>query len=284
MSDVVAQPDQRERYDRIAEGYARWWAPVLVDTARRVLDLVADDVEAGATAMLDVGTGTGTLAIAALTRWPDIRVHGIDASDGMLELARREAARALADDALARLDLSRAYADRLLIADAALDVAVSSFVLQLVPSRRRALAEIARVLRPGGRLAYVTWLRGGDAWAPDAILDEELDTAGYGPRDGGGPSGDLASPAAAADGLRRAGFQRVQARRELLIHPFTPEGYLGFVEEFDEEDTFADMRSSVRRRTRERILTRLERLTREELTLRLPVVFATGIVRGRAAG
>ena len=63
------------------------------------------------------------------------------------------------------------------------------------------------------------------------------------------------------------------------MHPFTPEGYLGFVEEFDEEDTFADMRPAVRRRTRERILKRLARLGQEELTLRLPVVFATGVVR-----
>src|SRR3989304_3978142 len=51
-----------------------------------------------------------------------------------------------------------AAADAIPLPEASVDVAVSSFVLQLVPDRLAALREIRRVLRPGGRLAYATWL------------------------------------------------------------------------------------------------------------------------------
>jgi len=78
-----AEPDQVARYDRIAAGYARWWAPVLVRDAEAVLDLVAADVAAGARRIVDLGTGTGTLGIAAVERWPDVEVVGIDASREM---------------------------------------------------------------------------------------------------------------------------------------------------------------------------------------------------------
>jgi trans-aconitate methyltransferase len=79
--------DQATRYDTSARGYARWWAPVLRPTAVTVLDRIADAVEAGATRILDVGTGTATLSIAAIQRWPEVRVVGIDASRGMAEAA-----------------------------------------------------------------------------------------------------------------------------------------------------------------------------------------------------
>ena len=268
--------DQQERYDRIAHGYATWWGPVLHPSAVRVLDLIADDVAAGARELLDVGTGTGTLPIAALRRWPAVRMTAIDASDGMLAGAAAEADRLLTGEERARLDLRQAYADRLGLPDGSIDAVVSSFVLQLVPSRRRALLDIVRVLRPGGRLAYVTWLVGGREWAPDAILDAALDEAGFGPREAEERPGDIPSPSAAAAQLRRAGFTDVAVHRDELVHRFTPESYLGFVEEFDEEDTFASMTRRTRDRARKRILDGVRRLTDDERALRLPIVYATG--------
>ena len=72
-----------------------FWAPVLRVAAERVLDDLAPHLDGrGGAQLLDVGTGTGTLAIAALERWPGIRVTGIDPSGGMLEVGGRDGRRA----------------------------------------------------------------------------------------------------------------------------------------------------------------------------------------------
>src|SRR4029078_4417355 len=62
-------------YDEMADGYARFWGPVVRPAPIHVLDLVATRLDAGDDAhILDVGSGTGSLAIAALQRWPGHRV------------------------------------------------------------------------------------------------------------------------------------------------------------------------------------------------------------------
>ena len=70
------------------------------------------------------------------------------------------------------------------------DVAVSSFAMQLVPDRPAALREIRRVLRPGGHLAYITWLDRGEAFAPHDAFDEAVLDLGHrrARRAGGDPS------------------------------------------------------------------------------------------------
>jgi len=269
--------DQEQRYDRIAHGYGTWWGPVLRPSAEALLDLVADELATHPGTAVDVGTVTGTLAMALVRRFPAISVVALDASEGMLDAAVREADRQLEPAARARVAFRRAVAHDLELDDGAADVVVSSFVFQLVPSRARALREARRVLRGGGRLAYVTWLVGGQTWAPDAILDAALDEAGFGPREGDDRPGDVPSPESAAAQLRRAGFAGVRAWATELTHRFTAESYLGFVEEFDEEDTFASMSRRTRERARTRILRGVARLSDSERTLRLPIVYVTGV-------
>jgi SAM-dependent methyltransferase len=271
--------DQQARYDRIARGYARWWAPVLAPTAVRVLDLVEDDVERGRTRILDIGTGTGTLPIAALRRWPGARVTAVDASSEMLDAARLEVEAALPPENVARFEGHVAFADSMPFPDGSFDVAVSSFVFQLVPSRAKALAEAARVLRPGGRLVYVTWLATERWFAPDAAFDAALDEVGVGAREWDGRGGDLASVPAAAAGLRRAGFREVRAMGEELAHRFDRASYMGFMAEFDEQDLLSEMEPDLRRRFDDRWLARLNALADDAFVLRLPVVFATGVRR-----
>ena len=233
--------EQAERYDRIAEGYAQWWAPIIAPAALGVLDEVDGAVAAGATRLLDVGTGTGTLAIAALRRWPDVRVTAIDASSGMIAKATAEADRELTREQRRRLELRVAFADDVGLDDGSIDVAVSSFVLQLVPNRFRALREARRVLRPGGVFGWVSWLAGGFHWLPDDDFDDALGDVDEEPRDWDDRPGDLRDPAAAAAQMRRAGFADVTARADRLLHPFDVEGALGFLTEFDEEDLVASL-------------------------------------------
>jgi SAM-dependent methyltransferase len=273
--------EQEARYDRIAEGYAAWWSPVHRTATLALLDEVSPDVAAGPTRLLDVGCGTGALAAAAVSRWPEVVVDAVDASAGMLAIAERE--RGVLDArAGARIRLQQGHADGLPFEDATFDVAVTAFVLQLVPSRIRALREIRRVLRPGGRLAYVTWLRGGPPFDADDAFDDALVAAGLEPRErGGGGEDDPASPAAAAAQLRRAGFARVRARAGTLAHEFTVDGFVGFLAQFDEEDRFATLGPDVRARLDAELRARLRALPPDGLRLVLPIVYAAG---GRPAG
>lgn len=274
MTDQAIQ--QQERYDRIAGGYARWWAPVLRPTAVQVLDRIAPLVEAGAREILDLGTGTGTLPIAALRRWPSVRITAIDASSEMAAAARRQVDAALGAGDRDRFHVRTAFADSLPFADGAFEAAVSSFVLQLVPSRAAAGREVHRVLAPGGRFAHVTWVVGRADFEPDRVLDEVLDEVGIGPREDETRPGDFASAAAAGASLRRAGFRRVVAEPAILEHRFDVEGYAGFIEEFDEASTFDGFDRPTRRRASRNLRERLRALPPDALVLRLPVVFAHG--------
>ena len=272
-------------YDDIAQAYARHWGPVIRPGAERVLDLIASSVARVADpgtplALLDVGTGTGTLAIAALERWPGLAVTGVDPSTGMLDLARQASAERLPAGSSDRLRTEVGWADELPFADGAFDLVVSSFVLQLVPNRGRALREIRRVLRPGGTFAWVAWQRADRPYEPDRVANEVLDEAGFDPPETGGRNGDVASARAAALAMRRAGFRDVSADEAEVVHEWDAAGYLGFLTEFDEATLFAELDRAERRDIEREILRRLKRLTREQLTLRLPVVHALGRAPG----
>lgn len=268
--------DQRERYDRMADGYDRWWAPVLAPSAVALLEHLDGVVAGGATALLDVGIGTGNLALPALARWPQVRVTGIDASGEMVKTVIALAEDRLAADAHARLTAVTAFADSLPFPDGSFDAAMSSFVLQLVPNRARALREIRRVLRPGGSLAYVTWIKDRRVFQPDRIFDALLDEFGFDDAEGDGRSGDVPSVETAAGELRRAGFREVRATGATLAYPFTVSGYISFLVEFDEETLFAEMRVAERRRFLAAFRERLMGLSEDELTFRAPIVYATG--------
>jgi ubiquinone/menaquinone biosynthesis C-methylase UbiE len=271
----VAEPGSR--YDQMAGGYARFWAPVLRDAAERVLDHLAPHLDGRrGTELLDVGTGTGTLAIAALERWPGVRVTGIDPSGGMLEVAGVTAAERLPAAAQRRFRRRVAPADRMPFRDGAFDAAMSSFVLQLVPSRAAALREIRRVLRPGGVAAWVSWQRTNRAFEPDRLANEVLDDFGFDPPEPDVRSGDIASPSSAADSMRRAGFREVRAWLGECTYAWDAKGYLAFLTEFDEQSLFDDLEAAERAEIEAAILERLGGLAPDELTLRLPIVYAMG--------
>lgn len=273
---TVTEPGIETRYDRIAEGYARWWAPVIRPAAERVLQLADAAVAAGARELVDIGTGTGTLALAAIERWPDVRVTGVDASAGMLEMARAYALERLPARDRRRYRTRTAFADRMPVADGTFDLALSSFVLQLVPSRAAALREARRVLKVGATFAWVTWLLGGPRCAADDIANAVLDNAGFDPPEPEARCGDIASPTAAATAMRRAGFRDVRVREGVVEHAWDPASYLAFFTEFDEESLFAELEPDERVVIVAKMRARLDALTGDQLTLRLPIVYVSG--------
>ena len=121
------------------------------------------------------------------------------------------------------------------------DAAMSSFVLQLVPSRAAALREVRRVLRPGGRFAWVTWQLSDRHFEADRVANTVLDDFGFDPPEADPRPGDVASPAAAALAMRRAGFRDVTAWTEELSYAWDAKGYLAFLTEFDEASLFEDL-------------------------------------------
>jgi SAM-dependent methyltransferase len=106
------------------------------------------DVPPGGT-VLDVGSGPGTVtASLARAAGKDGLALGVDISEAMLT-------RAVHNEAGPHVGFIRADAQRLPLRDNTVDAVVSMAVLQLVPNPTAALAEMARVLRPGGRLAIM---------------------------------------------------------------------------------------------------------------------------------
>jgi ubiquinone/menaquinone biosynthesis C-methylase UbiE len=268
--------EQAERYDRIATGYAKWWAPVLAPQATALLDRLDGAVAGGARRLIDIGTGTATLAIAAIERWPSVEVVGIDASRGMTSAAAAEADQLLTREDRHRFEVKVAFADKLPFADGSFDAAMSSFVFQLVPNRARAIREAHRVLRPGGTLAYVSWLAEDRAFRPDIEFDDVLDEIGVGARLPDDRPGDIPDVNGAVAQLRRAGFRDVDAARDELKHQFDVEGYVRFMTEFDEEDLVRSLEPALRERLVDRLKARLDARPATDLVLRLPVVAVSG--------
>ena len=110
--------------------------------------------------VVDIGCGAGTdLLVAARRTGTNGRAIGVD----MTEAMRRRAARGAADAGIENVDVREGDATRLPLDDGSVDVVISNGVLNLVPEKKRAIAEMARVLKPGGRLQIA-----------DIIIGEEL--------------------------------------------------------------------------------------------------------------
>jgi demethylmenaquinone methyltransferase/2-methoxy-6-polyprenyl-1,4-benzoquinol methylase len=104
--------------------------------------------------VLDVGVGTGDMALALLRRWPGSTITGVDRTVEMMHLGQRK------PDA-GQIRWTQGDGLRLPFPDAYFDGVVSAFLLRNVPDVPAALAEQCRVVRPGGRVVCLemTWPR-----------------------------------------------------------------------------------------------------------------------------
>ncbi len=120
--------------------------------------------------VLDVGSGAGTdLLLAAKHVGPIGRAIGVD----MTEAMRRRAAAGAAACGLAHVEVRDGDATALGVGDGSVDVVISNSVLNLVPDKHRAIAEIARVLRPGGRVQIADIVI-GEVLPDSALRDIDL--------------------------------------------------------------------------------------------------------------
>lgn len=99
--------------------------------------------------VLDVGTGTGDLALDIARAHPDARVVGLDYTGPMIA---RAPAKALQAGLASQITWTRADGQTLPFADGTFDAVTSAFVLRNFADLAQAYAEMARVVRPGGRV------------------------------------------------------------------------------------------------------------------------------------
>lgn len=101
--------------------------------------------------VLDVGTGTGVVAITAARC--GAKVTGLDLTPELLDIARQNARIAGHEDIV----WTEGDAEQLPYADASFDVVLSQFGHMFAPRPEVTIAQMRRVLKPGGRIAFATW-------------------------------------------------------------------------------------------------------------------------------
>jgi demethylmenaquinone methyltransferase/2-methoxy-6-polyprenyl-1,4-benzoquinol methylase len=102
--------------------------------------------------VLDLATGTADLAIQVARTEPSVHVVGLDPSSKMLDVGREKVTRATLE---ARVELVQGDAQALPFEAKSFDSVCIAFGIRNVPDRAQALREMARVTRPGGRIAIL---------------------------------------------------------------------------------------------------------------------------------
>jgi demethylmenaquinone methyltransferase / 2-methoxy-6-polyprenyl-1,4-benzoquinol methylase len=146
----------QELFDRTARSYdfLNHLFTFNIDSAWRSRLITRSGAAAGAR-VLDVCTGTGDVALAFARKVPGAAVVGLDFSSVMLEKSRAKIGAAGLSD---RVSVKEGDALNLPFADGAFDIVCNSFGLRTLEDRPRAVAEMARVTAPGGRVLALEFL------------------------------------------------------------------------------------------------------------------------------
>ncbi len=132
-------------YDAVTEQFDFFTERLTSPLAARIISLA--DIKPS-NLVLDVGTGTGVLALQAAKKMDQGIVHGIDLSEKMLETAAAKAEKLGLDK---RIQFTQMDAENLLFESETFDTVVSLYALLHFPNPLTALKEIYRVMRPGGK-------------------------------------------------------------------------------------------------------------------------------------
>ena len=178
-----------EAYDRYMGRWSRKVAPLFLDWLAAPRGL----------SWADIGCGTGELSRAIAQGSGPARLLGIDSAPGFLEQAARQvpAARFRQGDAM-RLDLP----------DGGLDCAVSGLVLNFLPDPAKAITEMARVVRPGGRVGLYVWDYAGQMQVMRHFFDAARAIDPDASAHDDGVRAPICRPGPLADAFRAAGLER----------------------------------------------------------------------------
>ncbi len=144
-----------DRFNRWASGYDQHWMQRIIfgPIQRTVLQLAAEQVPQPG-AVLDVGCGTGKLLGLAQSRFPGAELVGIDAA---IEMVRQ----AQASNPAGTIRFQQAMAEELPFPSASIDLVFSTMTFHHWKDQSRGIAEIARVLTPGGRWLLAEFVASG---------------------------------------------------------------------------------------------------------------------------
>jgi ubiquinone/menaquinone biosynthesis C-methylase UbiE len=254
-----------DMYSRRAGAYDELWSPIIRPVGERLLDHMQ---LTDAKRVIDVGTGAGALLPAIQRASPGADVVGVDRSEGMLRLCRQKF-----PGPLALMDVQS-----LAIQSEKFDAAVLAFVLFHMPSPKRCLEEVSRVLKPGGKVGTVTW---GPETVPEAnrVWDEELQAAGATtvtlPATDNKSSTN--SPAKMTALLEEPGFVSIKGWAEPLEHQWQPDVHFEYLMRSTARERLGSLDPAAREACLQGIRDRLSGAGADQFVFRSEVVLTTAV-------
>lgn len=139
-----------QEYDKLASTYDSRWQNYIDQSLSFLLNSIEILPQES---VLDLACGTGELAKLILAKNPQQQITGIDLSKDMLEVAKKKL------KAYPNISLYNTSAASLPIADKSFDIVVCANAFHFFEFPQQVLAEIKRVLKPGGKVIIVDWCR-----------------------------------------------------------------------------------------------------------------------------
>jgi ubiquinone/menaquinone biosynthesis C-methylase UbiE len=157
--EVMDRPEEAREYDAMDHSEV---------IARFVADFLAAHGPGRGGELLDVGTGPARIPIALCRADRRFKILGVDLAGPMLDLARRNAAEAGLTD---RIRFARGDAKNLPFPDGRFEAVVSNTIVHHIPLPEAALAEMVRLVAPGGTLMVRDLARPEDATVVESLVD-----------------------------------------------------------------------------------------------------------------